>query len=98
MSKLVRFYYDLMSQPSRAMWIGLKLSKTPYEDCPVALRKSKSIIIIIFICIQTIYLIMQLYIGEQLSEEYKKINRFQKVPALVDSDFHLSESVAILRY
>lgn len=54
MSKLVKFYYDLMSQPSRAIWIGLKLSRTPYEDCPVALRKSKSIIIIIIICIHII--------------------------------------------
>ncbi|TMW50315.1 hypothetical protein DOY81_004592 [Sarcophaga bullata] len=75
MSKLVKIYYDFISQPSRALWIGLKMSKTPFEDCPVALRKK-----------------------EQLTEEFKKINRFQKVPALVDGDFHLSESVAMLRY
>ena len=41
MSKLVKIYYDFISQPSRALWIGLKMSKTPFEDCPVALRKSK---------------------------------------------------------
>ncbi|XP_017066684.1 glutathione S-transferase theta-1 [Drosophila eugracilis] len=35
---------------------------------------------------------------EQLTEEYKKINRFQKVPAIVDGDFHLSETIAIIRY
>ncbi|KAH8321769.1 hypothetical protein KR067_000743 [Drosophila pandora] len=75
MSKAIKFYYDLLSQPSRALWIGLKLSNTPFEDCPVALRKR-----------------------EQLTEEYRKINRFQKVPAIVDGDFHLAETIAIIRY
>ncbi|XP_036333639.1 glutathione S-transferase theta-1 [Rhagoletis pomonella] len=70
-----KFYYDLMSQPSRALWIALRLGKIPHEDCPVALRKS-----------------------EHLKPEYKEINRFQKVPAIVDEDFHLGESVAIVRY
>uniref|UniRef100_A0A1A9VVR5 Glutathione S-transferase theta class 1 n=1 Tax=Glossina austeni TaxID=7395 RepID=A0A1A9VVR5_GLOAU len=75
MSKVFKYYYDLMSQPSRALWIALKMGKTQFEDCPVALRKM-----------------------EQYTEAYKKVNRFQKVPAIVDNDFHLSESVAILRY
>ncbi|XP_053965062.1 glutathione S-transferase theta-1-like [Anastrepha ludens] len=70
-----KYYYDLLSQPSRAVWIALRLNKIPYEDCPVALRKS-----------------------EHLKPEYKQINRFRKVPALVDGDFHLGESVAIVRY
>ncbi|KAH8336975.1 glutathione S-transferase theta-1 [Drosophila kikkawai] len=35
---------------------------------------------------------------EQLTDEYKKINRFQKVPAIVDGDFHLAETIAIIRY
>ncbi|BFG05192.1 glutathione S-transferase theta-1-like [Drosophila madeirensis] len=35
---------------------------------------------------------------EHLTDEYKKINRFQKVPAIVDGNFQLSESVAIVRY
>ncbi|XP_037951322.1 glutathione S-transferase theta-1 [Teleopsis dalmanni] len=70
-----KYYFDLMSQPSRALWIAFKMGKTPFEECSVALRKR-----------------------EQLSEEYKKINRFQKVPCIVDGDLHLSESVAILRY
>ncbi|XP_073811546.1 glutathione S-transferase theta-3-like [Musca autumnalis] len=74
MSK-VKYFYDLMSQPSRALWIALQMGKIPYEDCPVALRKF-----------------------EQRTEAFKKINRFQKVPCIVDGDFHLSESVAILRY
>ncbi|XP_073811549.1 glutathione S-transferase theta-3-like [Musca autumnalis] len=71
----VKYFYDLMSQPSRALWITLQMSKTAYEDCPVALRKL-----------------------EHRSEEFKKINRFQKVPCIVDGDFHLGESIAILRY
>ncbi|KAH8400748.1 hypothetical protein KR009_000740 [Drosophila setifemur] len=74
MSKAIKYYYDFLSQPSRALWIGMKLSKTPFEDCPVALRKQ-----------------------EQLSDEYKKINRFQKVPAIVDGNFQLGESVSIIR-
>ncbi|KAH8233190.1 glutathione S-transferase theta-1 [Drosophila bipectinata] len=75
MAKSIKYYYDFLSQPSRALWIGMKLSKTPFEDCPVALRKQ-----------------------EQLTDEYKKINRFQKVPAIVDGNFQLGESVSIVRY
>ncbi|XP_055843255.1 glutathione S-transferase theta-1 [Episyrphus balteatus] len=41
MSKPISYYYDLMSQPSRAMWIIFKMSGTPFEDCPVALRKGE---------------------------------------------------------
>lgn len=40
MAKL-KYYYDLMSQPSRVLWIALRLGKIPYEDCPIALRKCK---------------------------------------------------------
>ncbi|ALC40450.1 CG30000 [Drosophila busckii] len=75
MAKSIKFYYDFLSPPSRALWLGLKLSKATFEDCPVALRKR-----------------------EQLTDEYKKINRFQKVPALVDGDFHMGESIAMTRY
>ncbi|KAM8711085.1 hypothetical protein ACLKA7_000248 [Drosophila subpalustris] len=75
MAQSIKYYYDLLSPPSRALWIALKLAKTPFEDCPVALRKR-----------------------EHLTDEYKSINRFQKVPALVDGNFHLSESGAMLRY
>lgn len=33
-----------------------------------------------------------------MSRDYKEtVNRFQKVPAIVDNDFKLSESVAIFR-
>ncbi|KAH8377325.1 hypothetical protein KR093_004898 [Drosophila rubida] len=75
MAPKLKYYYDLLSPPARALWIALKLAKTPFEDCPVALRKL-----------------------EQLSDEYKSVNRFQKVPALVDGSFHLSESIAMVRY
>lgn len=36
--------------------------------------------------------------NEHFTDEYKQVNRFRKVPAIVDGDFKLSESVAILRY
>ncbi|EDV98112.1 glutathione S-transferase theta-1 [Drosophila grimshawi] len=75
MAQAIKYYFDFLSPPSRALWLALKLGKTPFEACPVALRKR-----------------------EQLTDEYKKINRFQKVPALVDGNFHLSESVAMVRY
>lgn len=38
---LFKYYYDLMSQPARAMYIILKVSGTPFESCPVALRKGE---------------------------------------------------------
>ncbi|KAK4874740.1 hypothetical protein RN001_014100 [Aquatica leii] len=43
--------------------------------------------------------IVKLGAGEHLSEEFKNnISRFQKVPVVIHGDFHLTESVAILRY
>src|SRR3990167_637870 len=42
--------------------------------------------------------IVNLMTGEQKSEEYKKINPHQKVPALLDGDLNLYESLAIIRY
>ncbi|XP_044143537.1 glutathione S-transferase theta-1-like [Bufo gargarizans] len=41
---------------------------------------------------------MKLFEGDHLSEEFKKINPFHKVPVLKDGDFTLVESTAILRY
>uniref|UniRef100_U5ESX6 glutathione transferase n=1 Tax=Corethrella appendiculata TaxID=1370023 RepID=U5ESX6_9DIPT len=75
MALKLKYYYDIMSQPSRALLIFLNVAKIPYENCPVALRK-----------------------GEQFDDEYKSINRFQKVPCIIHNDFKLSESVAIFRY
>lgn len=33
-----------------------------------------------------------------MAEEFKAVNRFQLVPCIVDDDFKLSESIAIIRY
>ncbi|XP_073833060.1 glutathione S-transferase theta-3-like [Musca autumnalis] len=45
---------------------------------------------------------VDLLTAENTQDEYKKINRFQKVPAIIDKEngraFHLAESIAILRY
>ncbi|XP_037077523.1 glutathione S-transferase theta-1-like isoform X2 [Pollicipes pollicipes] len=40
MSRL-KLYYDLMSQPSRAVVMFCKLANIPYQDHPVALRKGE---------------------------------------------------------
>ena len=37
----LKYYYDLMSQPSRAVYMFLRLNNIPYEDKPVALRKGE---------------------------------------------------------
>ncbi|OWR46701.1 glutathione S-transferase theta 1 [Danaus plexippus plexippus] len=71
----LKLYYDLMSQPSRSLYILLKVSKCDFEPKFIDLRK-----------------------GEHYSNEYAKINRFQKVPVIDHNGFVLSESVAILRY
>ncbi len=38
----MKFYYDLMSQPSRALYIFLKNAKIPFDDNQIALRKGLS--------------------------------------------------------
>lgn len=71
-----KFYYDLLSPPSRALLIFFNVTKVQFEGVKVALRK-----------------------GEHLTEEFaKNVNRFKKVPAIIDNDFRLSESCAILNY
>lgn len=73
---MIKFYFDLMSQPSRALYIFLKLNRLPVEFVKTDLMKM-----------------------EHLNDEFKNsVNRFQKVPCIVDGDFKLSESVAIFRY
>ncbi|XP_049300351.1 glutathione S-transferase theta-1-like [Anopheles funestus] len=72
----LKLYYDLMSQPSRALYIFLSMNKVPFERCPVALRKL-----------------------QHKTTEYKtNVNRYGKVPCIVEPDFRLAESVAIYRY
>jgi len=39
----LKYYYDLMSQPSRAVYIFLKANNISFEAKPVALRKGKHI-------------------------------------------------------
>ncbi|XP_063383720.1 glutathione S-transferase theta-1-like [Cydia fagiglandana] len=71
----LKLYFDLMSQPSRALYILLKNVKCDFTPVPVDLRKA-----------------------EHYSEEYTKINRFQRVPVIDHDGFVLTESVAILKY
>ncbi|KAJ0176459.1 hypothetical protein K1T71_007638 [Dendrolimus kikuchii] len=72
---VLKLYCDLMSQPSRALYILLKSVKCDFEPRFVDLRKA-----------------------EHYSEEYTKINRFQRVPVIDHDGFLLTESVAILKY
>uniref|UniRef100_A0A915L6U6 GST N-terminal domain-containing protein n=1 Tax=Romanomermis culicivorax TaxID=13658 RepID=A0A915L6U6_ROMCU len=37
----LKLYYDLMSQPSRAVYIFLNFNSIPFENCPVALRRGE---------------------------------------------------------
>lgn len=48
MTAPIKFYYDLMSQPSRALYIFLKLSKIPTDFNPIALRTGKFSVKILF--------------------------------------------------
>uniref|UniRef100_A0A182TCX3 glutathione transferase n=1 Tax=Anopheles melas TaxID=34690 RepID=A0A182TCX3_9DIPT len=76
MSRSVKLYYDLMSQPSRALYIFLSTNKIPFDRCPIALRKM-----------------------QHKTDEYRRqVNRYGKVPCIVDGSFRLAESVAIYRY
>ncbi|XP_075156737.1 glutathione S-transferase theta-3-like [Haematobia irritans] len=76
----LKYYFDFLSQPSRALYILLKESGTQFQAKELNLLQA-----------------------EHTTDEYKKVNRFQKVPAIIDSDtdnngFQLAESIAILRY
>lgn len=37
----VKFYYDLLSPPSRALLTFFKMARLPIQEVPVALRKRK---------------------------------------------------------
>lgn len=39
MSKPLKFYYDLMSQPARALYMFLKLNQIPYEGVRIDIAK-----------------------------------------------------------
>lgn len=43
MSKPLKFYYDLMSQPARALYMFLKLNQIPHEQCIVSIGKGECI-------------------------------------------------------
>jgi glutathione S-transferase len=71
---MLKFYFDWVCQPSRALYILMKINGIPFEPIVVSLKNS-----------------------EHEEESFKEINRFQKLPCIVDEEFRVSESCAILR-
>ncbi|CAG2068140.1 unnamed protein product, partial [Timema podura] len=71
----LKLYYDILSQPSRAVMLFLLGNKIPFERKEINLKY-----------------------GDHQSEEFGRLNPFRKVPVIVDGNFPLTESVAILRY
>jgi len=41
MGTMIKVYYDLLSQPSRAVYIFVKKAAIPFQACPVALRRGE---------------------------------------------------------
>uniref|UniRef100_A0A1B0CZ19 Uncharacterized protein n=1 Tax=Phlebotomus papatasi TaxID=29031 RepID=A0A1B0CZ19_PHLPP len=79
-----KFYYDLLSPPSRALITFFRVANIPAEPIPIALRKGKLAFGVL---------------GEHLTEKYRKeVSRFPTLPCINDNGFRLSESVAIVRY
>jgi len=35
----LKFYFDLMSQPARVIYMFLKVNQIPFQECPIAIRK-----------------------------------------------------------
>ncbi|PAA57009.1 hypothetical protein BOX15_Mlig004100g1 [Macrostomum lignano] len=71
----LKVYYDLMSQPARAVLLFLKKNSIEHTPVLIDLRRRA-----------------------HLTDEFRQVNHFQRVPAIEDSGFCLSESAAILRY
>ncbi len=38
---VLKYYYDLMSQPCRALYIFLRINNIPFEDKEIAIRKGE---------------------------------------------------------
>lgn len=41
MAQPLKFYYDFMSQPARALYMFLKLNNIPFEKCPISIKDGK---------------------------------------------------------
>lgn len=41
MAQSIKLYYDLLSQPARALYMFLSLNKIPFERFPVSIQKGK---------------------------------------------------------
>lgn len=91
----MKFYYDLLCPPSRAVLVFCNILKIPIEEIPVALRKSEYMS-----CRQRKYQNqLSIVSDEHLTEEFKKnVGKLQRLPILHHNGFSLGESVAIFRY
>lgn len=94
---MLKLYFDLLSQPSRALYIFFELAKVPHEKIPVPLRNGMLNFRFINKFTNINYFLP--YLGAHLTDEFKEnVNRFQKVPCINDNGFKLAETIAILRY
>lgn len=83
---MLKFYYDLMSQPCRAIYILLKASNIPFEGCRVDLAAGEQPLHK-FLRVLTIVVL-----GAHYTDDFKEnISRFGKVPVIHDGNFKLTE-------
>lgn len=87
----LKVYVDLMSQPSRAVTLFLRLNKIKHDLKFVEIRKGKFM--------PNFGLANSSFLGQHLDPEYvSKVSKFGRVPAIVVGNNSIIESIAILRY
>jgi len=69
-----------------------------FYNCPITLPGAAITFLLKANHIQYQEILIDIFKDEQKTEEFKKINPLQKIPAITDGDFNLFESATILRY
>uniref|UniRef100_A0ABM5F259 glutathione transferase n=2 Tax=Pogona vitticeps TaxID=103695 RepID=A0ABM5F259_9SAUR len=108
---VLELYLDLLSQPSRAVYIFAKKNNIPFIMKSIEMLKGKALSISLSLSGSQRNRRNPLgeslsgddvsgcsLTGQMFSEEFNKVNVLRKVPVLKDGDFTLEESTAILLY